>query len=162
MLFAVNTTSTKTYKRLIMVQRNYRGLDIKANKWVKGSLVQNTKSTPNQSFIVIDGVKSVNVINKSVGQHIGRYDMSGDEIYEGDIVKWDDSSNGRYWRVAIVEYSKGSALCFKCFDCPVVENTTAHGHAFYFSCFMYQDTENHLQIIGSKHLNPEMLEQIAA
>ena len=92
-------------------------------------------------------------------QYTGLKDAIGVEIYEGDIVRWDDMSKGKYWRVAIVGMSPGfGGLGFKCFDCPSIKNSSAHGHVFKYGNFAYQDTENHLTIIGNIHQNPELLE----
>lgn len=90
-----------------------------------------------------------------VMQGTGLNDVNGKEIFEDDIVKWDDTSNGKYWRVAIVKMNPD--LRFECFDCPAIENSSAHGHSFKFGNFIYTDTQNHLHIIGNTHENPELL-----
>lgn len=34
-----------------------------------------------------------------VNRWTGLFDVNGNKIFEGDIVRWDDKSNGKYWRV---------------------------------------------------------------
>ena len=94
---------------------------------------------------------------KPLMQFTGLHDANGVEIYEGDIVKWDDCSKGRYWRVAIVKIDP--SLNFHCFDCPKIENSSAHGHRFHYGNFIYTDTQNHLAVIGNVYQHPELLEQ---
>lgn len=90
-------------------------------------------------------------------QYINKKDIRGNDICEGDIVKWDDGSNGKYWRVAVVELSP--ALQFRCFDCPAIENSSCHGHIFKFGNFIYTDTHNHLEIIGNIYQSLELLQE---
>ena len=85
----------------------------------------------------------------------GLNDVNGKEIFEGDIVKWDDCSEGKYWRVAIVVTKPD--LRFECFDCPEIKNSSAHGRVFKFGSFIYTDTHNHLHVIGNRFENPELL-----
>ncbi len=93
--------------------------------------------------------------NLEILQGTGLNDVDGNEIFEGDIVKWDDCSEGRYWRVAHVRVKP--SLSFKCFDCPEIANSSAHGYTFKFGNFIYTDTQNHLHIIGNRFENPELL-----
>ncbi len=89
-------------------------------------------------------------------QFTGLTDKNGKEIWEGDIVEWDDCSKGEYWRVAIV-----------CFDpdlqYKIIKNirhslSASEGSIFHHGCFAYQDTHNYLEVIGNIYENPELLE----
>lgn len=83
-----------------------------------------------------------------VMQYTGLKDKSGKEIYEGDIVKWDDRSNGKYWRIADVRWERHQ---WSFYD-------HVSKHLFRIGNFMYVDsTEEDLEIIGNIHENPELL-----
>jgi len=84
-------------------------------------------------------------------------DRQGKEIYEGDIVKWDDRSGGKYWRIAKVIFEKGM-FGFEIIKAIPVDSCDV-GYKF-IGNFSYQDsTEIDLEIIGNIYENPELLEE---
>jgi len=81
-------------------------------------------------------------------QFTGMLDKNGKEIYDGDIVKWDDRSNGKYWRIADVRWERHQ---WSFYD-------HVSKHLFRIGNFAYADsTEEDLEIIGNVHENPELL-----
>lgn len=84
----------------------------------------------------------------------GLKDKNGKLIYEGDIVKWDDSSGGKYWRVAVVELFP--ALQFRIIKNSLHELSCEVDNIFGYANFIYQDTNNWLEIVGNIYENPEI------
>ena len=76
---------------------------------------------------------------------IGHLDKTGKEIFEGDIVEWDDGVLGKpSIRRAIVELFP--ALQFRLTqDTP----TGTPGHVFGYSNFIYKQTEKYLTIVDN-------------
>lgn len=85
----------------------------------------------------------------------GLKDKNGKLIYEGDIVKWDDNSKGKYWRVAVVELFP--ALQFRIIKNTAYELSMPEDHIFEYGSFIYKDTHNWLEIIGNVYENEELI-----
>jgi uncharacterized phage protein (TIGR01671 family) len=98
-----------------------------------------------------------------IEQFTGLLDSNGVEIYEGDVVRWDDATNGKVWRVAeVVWQDKGQwgyriiqdqcVNCFKDNKCSKV---------FGMGSFIYTPDPsaygNVLEVIGNIHQNMELL-----
>ena len=94
-----------------------------------------------------------------VEQYTGLKDKKGKEIYEGDIVRWDDGSNGKAWRVAIVEINPDIQFRIVKIYCDFVQSAK-EGYIFKFGKFIYTDTHNHLEIIGNIYENIILLKSV--
>lgn len=95
-------------------------------------------------------------------QYTGLRDSAGAPVFEGDVVRWDDASGGKYWRVAQVKYVPGfwrfeiipgaSVNCF-------ADGMTGH---FDGGSFMYTpDTTawgNVMEVVGNRFEHPHLLE----
>lgn len=107
------------------------------------------------SYIFWQG-NAIPVRADSVGQFTGLLDKNGKEIYEGDVIKWDDMSKGKYWRFAVVEMHPD--ILFNCkFINEVNGIKNSANYIFRFGNFIYKDTHNHIEIIGNIYENPNLI-----
>lgn len=151
----------------------FRGTDIRTGKIVKGSLINlflhgvmgniivtnpniSGEHLSNSCALCFDKDDVSVVYPNSVGQYTGLHDKNGNSIFKGDIVKWDDGSNGRYWRFAVVTIAPD--IIFDCEPVKVVDGVrNSSDKAFRFADFIYKDTENHLTVVGNVFDNPEIV-----
>lgn len=96
-------------------------------------------------------------------QFTGLLDSKGVEIYEGDVVRWDDASGGKYWRAAEVAWSRKGSWCYRiipsrCIGC----FESGRGHDFMLGNFIYTPDPslygNVLEVIGNRFQHPELLD----
>lgn len=151
----------------------FRGTDVRTGKTVTGSLIT-LNLNGKQGYIIVTepnvsgehlsdpdalcfGKDEISVVYpNSVGQYTGLRDMENRPIFEGDIVKWDDCSGGKYWRFAVVTIAPD--IIFDCKPVKVVGGVrNSSNKAFRFADFIYKDTENHLTVVGNVFDNPEMV-----
>lgn len=100
--------------------------------------------------------------NGVVQQYTGLTDSTGKKIFEGDIIKWDDASNGKYWRVAQVIWHERGSWCFRIIPNKSV-NCFPHRRTndFMMGNFIYSPNPNEhgnvLQVIGNIFETPELV-----
>jgi len=136
----------------------FRGQQIDGMGWVYGDLIRHYENQ--RRFIAMDqlayetsycGIDRLvserfhEVTPETVGQFTGLKDKNGKEIYEGDVVRYDDISDlgESLGEVAVVEYMDDQG----CFD------PLAIG---YSGCYYSRYIEN-TEVIGNIHDNPELL-----
>ena len=118
----------------------FRGKSILTDEWLYGDLVH---SADNKRFgILVNGKDSYDeceVAPETVGQFIGLYDCNGKEIYEGDILDFEEfTAEVRFVRGVFAFLVNGDLDDELCGDCR---------------------TDLFAKVIGNIHDNPELLKE---
>ncbi len=97
----------------------------------------------------------VELPNTILMQYTGLKDKNGKEIYEGDIVEWDDGSDGKWRRRCEVGWEKAHyTLIGYWYD--VSSPIEKHPVDFKFGAFIYEK-DGELEVIGNIYEHPSLL-----
>lgn len=128
----------------------FRGKDY-MNKWRIGDLVQE-KWGQGIAIMIKKNKTEWSVLEDTVGQYTGLKDKNGKEIYEGDIVLYEDwemaTENGRgdmFINKGIIEYNE-SNCCFNITEKQTIDNSDV----------LFEDTDC-IEVIGNIYDNKELL-----
>lgn len=122
----------------------FRGKEKNSSKWIYGDLRHISDSHGGYILCIVDNtngrnndVIGVEVVPETVGQYIGVPDKNGVKIFEGDILRDDDTEEN-----GVVVFEEGEF-------CVVFDNVITHGiSAIAYRCY----------IKGNIHDNPELME----
>lgn len=132
----------------------FRGKMWDNSEWVYGNVIQ---SKEGDAFILPieegDVTDYYDVIPESVGQFTGRYDKSGNRIFEGSIMKGKfgtgfggKSTKYKEFNFAIMYHEPTSSFC--------LEMPKGYGN------YRFHPHWENCEIIGTKHDNPELLQSL--
>lgn len=137
----------------------FRGQRVDTKEWVYGYLL------PKFDGVYIDlcesfendGGTSLNVfkvIPETVGQWTTLKDKNGQSVFEGDIIKYDDTEEMSFWtrgEIGVVKFKPGRfSICL---------SPDYDGKMTGTSNMMQEDMEDCITIIGNIHQNSELLEK---
>lgn len=125
-----------------MREMKFRGKRLDNSEWVYGYYFVGASDT----HWIVDLEHTFRLVDKeTVEQFTGLLDKNGKQIYEGDIVNLGIDGRVKHTRIAQVMFKPD-----------IIFNSNVG--IFNYGDFAYQDTYNHLTVIGNIHDNPELLE----
>ena len=120
----------------------FRGKSILTDEWFYGDLVHSADKK--RTAILVndkDSYDECEVIPETVGQFIGLYDCNGKEIFEGDILHWNDNN-----RLYVVTFESGMFYA-----------SVKECNEDMLDGFQLQVLAEECEIVGNIHDNQELL-----
>lgn len=130
-----------------MREIKFRGKSRKTGEWFYGNLFD--KDSRGNTHISTTRKGCMDVDPDTVGQFTGLHDKNGKEIYEGDIVRFDDTPYDVYARA----YGGEVVMCRGCWSV----KTLFYGHYMYPNLFKDDFADRKTLLLGNIHDNPELL-----
>ena len=144
-----------------MREIKFRGQRIDNGKWVYGYLFYDFDCTDKYAPFInwkdnryLGGIGEEEIEEEGIGQYTGLKDKNGKEIYEGDIVLYEDwemayegGGNDSFINKGVIEYVNENC----CFN--VTERQTIE-----LEDVLYEGNET-LEVIGNIYENPELLKE---
>jgi len=130
----------------------FRGKRTDDGKWLYGDLIQDSDNKKGIWPIVSTNSNGIDEVHAdTVGQFTGLRDLNGNEIYEGDIAKFDDSPYCAYATPYMGEVvMRQGTWCIK--------HQTIFGDV-YPRLFRDDFADHKTEILGNIYDNPELLKQ---
>ena len=151
-----------------MREIKFRGQTI-TGEWVHGllSISQGKSGQPEKGIYISNRAGmpwAYQVRPETVGQYTGLKDRNGVEIFEGNIIRWDDGTDGKLWRVAHVIWEERGQWAYKIIPSQCVNCfQDVRERLFGLGSFIYTpDSTKHgniLEVIGNIYETPELIEQ---
>ena len=157
---------TDRFKDLESLRPDLVKKGITKNGWIYGSLIADEESgrtyicihsTCSHNTYVNNGIVTMfEVVPETVGQYIGREDIRGVEIFEGDIIKTQPFTTESYSPIFKTKQHIGTVVPHM--GCDFVGWTVDIKD--YDGCYHHEHSEFYMcSILGNIHDNPELLER---
>ena len=140
-----------------MREIKFRGKRIDTGEWVYGDLIHRQIGGVTHSVIrtikdIVGLYELIEVIPETVGQYTGLKDMNGVEVYEGDIVAFEDSDGGYEYQDLVIN---AGIVAYGELGFYFTNRVAVEMDDFYIKDGRCDDVE----VIGNIHDNPELLEE---
>ena len=135
-----------------MREIKFRGKRADNGEWVYGDLMQFYNNGHRMNSVTICSTQVDEVLTNTVGQFTGLHDKNGQEIYEGDIVKWTITQMRVTEDGGYEEYDSDEIDVIEwCNDALYVGEYCAVGFSY--------ESEDYAEVLGNIHDNPELLNE---